>query len=62
MGNNRQTPVLFGLATLRTELGKRGHDRHAKQCVLLRAHQRDAQADLDAWKRETSNVTKTEGK
>ena len=42
--------VTFGLVDMSTLLRKRSHDRHHKIAVLLRAHERDAQADLDAWK------------
>ena len=58
--NSRDLRPTFGLVSLRTELRKSSHDRHHKIAVLLRAHQRDAQADLDAWKRECATITRKE--
>ena len=49
MQNHRQTPVLFGLTSLRTELRKGAHDKARKVARLLDVHASEEAAALDAW-------------
>ena len=60
MQNHRQTPVLFGLTSLRTELRKGAHDKARKVARLLDVHASEEAAALDAWKRECATITRKE--